>query len=730
MDDKKYVAHISDLGGIQTVEEHCKNVAQLARDFSVEVMKDISYNTGLAHDVGKYSQSFQDRILKNKGKFEHSICGAIEVEKLIKTQQQKIIGMMMEYCIAGHHSGLPDYGSNADLTEEPTLLGRLKREKYYKDDWDFRRYKDEILFEIPSSDEFLKILGSNKDVIESFKFWTRYLFSCLTDADFLDTESFCNPEIDRTMQRDFDKALEKVNSKLSSFKCETELQKSRADLQKQAFENINQNADIHFLNMPTGSGKTLCALKLALEQVKKGKKRIIYVCPYTSIIEQTADTFENILNSDGKTVDIVQHHSNFSYEPNGKLSAELNDSISTLGKVKRATENWDYPIVVTTNVQFFESLYHYKSSKLRKLHNLADSVIIFDEIHLLPMEILKPCIKGIGHITTQLNSTAIFLSATMPDYDELFDKFIPNAKVNHLIKNKEEFKHFEKCRYHLLSDGKEISCDSLLTKACEFNSTLIVVNKRKTASELYKSINFSDTKKFHLSTNMTPAHRSKVVEKIRKCIENNEKIIVVSTSLIEAGVDLDFECVFRGITGLDSIIQAGGRCNREGKRGISDVFVFRLENDTIKNMELAVNITESLFREFDDVTDEQCILEYYKRLHKNNKEIIDFQNSQEKFEDIKFRERFEYIEDNNTISVVVLNCEKAKMLYDRLLKYDFSVKRELQRYSVSMKYYEFEQANKLGIIRDDESGVFVLSNESYYDKDIGLDLNKSDDIIF
>ena len=228
--------------------------------------------------------------------------------------------------------------------------------------------------------------NDKSDFIEKYAFFTRYLFSCLTDADFLDTERFCNPDIDRNLRCDSKKMEQAIDDKFKGFTADTPLKKARNILQKQAIINSDSNKQISILNMPTGSGKTLCSMKIAINKmIKHQKKRIIYVIPYTSIIEQTAEVFENIF---GEYADIVQHHSNYCYDTENDSTAE---------KLKRSTENWDAPIIITTSVQFFQSLYHYKGSGLRKLHNMADAVIVFDEIHMIPLECLQPCLRGIGY---------------------------------------------------------------------------------------------------------------------------------------------------------------------------------------------------------------------------------------------------------------------------------------------------------------------------------------------
>lgn len=435
----KYYAHTREDGERQTVKAHLIGVSKLAEDFSVDLLKPLAKKASLYHDIGKYALNFQKRLDDDKVKFSHASCGAIEYKTL--ADKNDCFAPLMEYCIAGHHTGLMDGGTVADNSDSPTLNGTLKRADEYTGESDYSAYATEIEFASLTLEEItppLNELRSAKDpteLIERYAFFTKYVFSCLTDADFLDTEIFCNKNVERGMSGDFEKALDKLNRELSDMPSDNPLRQARSRIQQQAFDNSVNKSHISILDMPTGSGKTLCSLKLALES---GKKRIIYVIPYTSIIEQTANKFEKMF---GDVLPVLQHHSNYSYDGNTE------EEKKTAEKLKRTCENWDAPLIITTSVQFFQSIYHYKGSALRKLHNLRDSVIVFDEIHLIPTELLRPCLKAVGYITKYLNSEALFLSATMPDYSKLFDKFLPDVNYNKLVTDRTNFKYFKKCEY-------------------------------------------------------------------------------------------------------------------------------------------------------------------------------------------------------------------------------------------------------------------------------------------
>ena len=497
-------------------------------------------------------------------------------------------------------------------------------------------------------------------------------------------------------------------------------------MQAQAFANAKESAAISILQMPVGSGKTLCSLEIALQKaLSTGKKRIIYVIPYTSIIEQTAAEFERLI---GDNTTILQHHSNYVFEDH-KNEKEPD----TAEKLRLASENWDAPVIVTTNVQFFESLYHFKSSRLRKLHNLADSVIIFDEIHTLPVDLLQPCLRAVGYVTKYLNSEAIFLSATMPNYGNLFEKYAPDLSVRQLITDTSDFACFRKCRYHTLG---ETDPDSIAEKAAKYRSSLIIVNKRSAARELYQQLGGT---KFHLSTYMTPHDRSDVIAKIREKLKAEEPVTVVSTSLIEAGVDLDFQAVFRELAGLDSILQSAGRCNREGRQNFGDVFIYETGEKLSGEIQVRAAITKYLLQQYEDIESLACIRTYYDRLFEQYKEQIEENNlghsrwqstvnGKTGFVSIPFRayaEHFKMIRDDTT-GIIINNCEETEQLLKQAESGDITARRNLQQYTVSLRKRDLNNAMESGILTQ-RGEMFVLSDTAYYDHDTGLMLDASND---
>lgn len=722
----EFYAHTREDGERQTVKAHLIGVSKLAEGFSVDFLKPLAKKASYDHDTGKYALKYQWRLDDDNIKFSHAACGALEYKKF--ADKNDCFAPLMEYCIAGHHTGLMDGGTGADNSDSPTLSGTLKRGNEYTGDSDYSAYATEIEFATLTQEEITppyNELCSAKDpteLIERYAFFTKFVFSCLTDADFLDTEIFCNKNVERGMSGDFEKALDKLNRELSDMPSDNPLRQARSRIQQQAFDNSVNKSHISILDMPTGSGKTLCSLKLALES---GKKRIIYVIPYTSIIEQTANKFEKMF---GDVLPVLQHHSNYSYDGNTE------EEKKTVEKLKRTCENWDAPLIITTSVQFFQSIYHYKGSALRKLHNLRDSVIVFDEIHLIPTELLRPCLKAVGYITKYLNSEALFLSATMPDYSKLFDKFLPDVNYNKLVTDRTNFKYFKKCEY---KDMGKTTLETIAENASRCKNALIVVNTKKTAAELY---NLVQGEKYHLSANMTPAHRSRVIEVVRKKLKKGEYITVVSTSLVEAGVDLDFNTVFRQLSGLDSILQAGGRCNREGKDAKGYVYVFDIDETYRKGSDLAmrINKTKGLLEKYQDITSYDCIKEYYDGIFDFNQSRI-AENSIAKYNEqsnsfdrqglmspysIPFRSyamQFEYI-SADTISIVIddPDDQACHELVETLRNGDMSVRRALQKYSVSVYMNVFKDLYSQGVLKDHGTGIFILENQSYYNNETGL----------
>ena len=717
-----YAAHISKDGKVQTIKEHSEQTAEKASDFSIEETKSLCRAEGMFHDIGKYQPSFGRRIQGDDVSVEHSVCGAIEAVNIYGETPE---GYMIALCVAGHHTGLPDFGTRFDDPGEPTLKGRLKRKTE-----DYSVYKEELT--VPQVERktiqsmIMRECRTKEEATEAYAFLTRYCFSCLVDADTLDTIQANGDAIPTPLSADFQSCLSAVNSKLRSFKPVTNLQKARSGIQAQAFRNIYKDSDIFLMEMPTGSGKTLASIKCALElAIRENKKRIIYVIPYNSIIDQTVDEFEKMF---GNKAQILRHQSSFSYGDAENINEDYRRSASY------GCENWDAKIIITTAVQFFESVYSSKRSRARKIHNIADSVLVFDEAHLMPVEFLQPCLRAVAFSTRYLHSKALFLTATMPDYTGLLHRHgLGTVTVTNLVPDHSDFRYFSKNTYIYMG---ETEAEDLLHKAGSFSSSLIVVNSRKKAREIFKKCR---GRKFHLSKYMTGNDISRTILDIKNALQDirekypdlkdvpeDERIVVVSTSLIQAGVDLDFEAAFRELSGLDDILQTGGRANREGLQETGNVFIF--ESDFPKAERDSASIARGIIKEFDDISSKEAVREYYKRFYKVNADKIkknSLSNECSSWKDIKFRSYDLRIIENTDVSVIAVTDEKIRKIVEEGKHTGYISERKVQSYCFSIKPWELEDLIGQHVIELVEN-VYILNDPGYYDAATGIQFSGQD----
>lgn len=719
-------AHTAENMPWQTLEEHSLNVAGMAKCFVVPQLWDFAYWIGLRHDAGKGTERFQQHLHDPGIRTEHSLYGAQEAVRLISNPY---IAIWAAQCIAGHHTGLPDTGVKGDHPEKSTLYARLARNaEPLKASAEFPK---NVSLDVRTIMEYITAdcePGDNAGLVERIAFIIRYCFSALCDADSLDTMRFCSGGVlPRRPHTDFVQCLNLLDKKLASFECHTELQKARSRLQKQVYEKEETQGNVFLLNMPTGSGKTLCSMKFALKRaILHGKKRIIYISGYNAIIDQTAKTLEDTFGSYAR---IVRHQSTFSYDD----ASDMDDE-EKAGRI-HACENWDADMIVSTTVQLFETIASSGRGKLRRLHNLAESIIILDEIHTLPTEYLQPCLKAIALVTSCLNSEAIFMTATMPDYEKLLHTFgSQKLRVADLISDKSLFGVFRKCSFGKIG---QVSDEKLLLQCGNMPSSLVIVNAKRTARELYECCSQA-CKKFHLSTYMTAKERAQTIEiikeELRKLEEDypglenvpaDRRIVCFSTSLIEAGVDLDFSCVFRELTALDCILQAGGRCNREGKRKDASVWIFERSDAQHRLDTVESDITRSLMREYSDISCEECVVEYYERLiYAKKDELMShaFSRYSKSPLDLNFRtyaENFHLIEDK-TVSVVVPTDEDGKAMVEYLRRGEIVPERSLQKYTASITRWELEDLHRQGVVDDFGRGVYCLMNMDYYNNEVGI----------
>ena len=476
---------------------------------------------------------------------------------------------------------------------------------------------------------------------------------------------------------------------------------------------------LYSLTVPTGGGKTVASLAFALSlAVKNHMERIIYVIPYTSIIDQTADVFSEILGAEN----VLEHHSGIDY------SAKEDDEPAAYRKAL-AAENWDAPVVVTTSVQFFESLYSNRASRCRKLHNIANSVIIFDEAQNLPVPYLRPCVVAIAQLVQHYRAAAVLCTATQPALQPLFDDLAPGLKIKELCPDpKEQYQAF---RRTTLKMRGELEQSQLGAELAEWEQVLCIVNRRKTAQELYH--NLPKEGSYCLTTLLYPAHRKQLLQEIRDRLKNGLPCRVVSTSLIEAGVDVDFPTVYREEAGLDSILQAAGRCNREGRRSAEQslVHIFALEGQRVPHMlEQNVSTTQSILKRYTDPASMEAIEAYfllYRTLKGDDR--MDEQQILQGFEqDMEGRifpfataaERFHLIE-TPAVTVYIPKGEGEHLLA-RLHAGETSktLFRQLGQYGVPVYPDHLKTLEDAGAVCQISEGIWKLTDGSLYDDNTGL----------
>ena len=701
----EYIAHLNE-EHTQTLKDHLCGTAELAGYFAGRFGKaDWGYTCGMLHDIGKYSLAFQDKIKNNSNRqVDHSTAGA-------KACFEKG-GMyrFMSYCIAGHHSGLPDYGSSSDPGNAPTLQGRKKK---HIEDCD--AYKSEI--HIPEIKTLPFDPKHSPDPDFSLSVFIRMLYSCLVDADFLDTEYFMKEgRTQRETGEEPSVLLEKLKKHVAGWLLNEDTETvngRRTEILRHCFECGRKERGIFQLTVPTGGGKTIASLAFALQHaVENQMDRVIYVIPYTSIIEQNAEVFREILGEQN----VLENHYNVDYE-----------STEELKPMQLASENWDKPVVVTTNVQFFESLFANKSSKCRKLHNIANSVIIFDEAQMLPTDYLKPCIAVMEELAANFGSSIVLCTATQPALSPFFQRKMPVTELCPRVE--EQFRFFERVTFQNVGT---ISEDELIEKLQKEEQALCIVNTKKRAQRLYQKMKGEGV--FHLSTAMYPKHRRRVLDKIRQLVKDGKRCILISTSLVEAGVDLDFCTVYRQLAGVDSMIQAAGRCNREGKRAAQDSFAYLFqfeEKEYVPGQQLQIDVSKMLLSEGEDISSLHGIEKYFEALYHFRGDSLDKKKIFEEFKDKRYNfakaaKEFKLIEEN-TLTVFISREEEAEELLWQIKRqgYTKSGMRKAGQYCVQLYENDIEKLRGAGMLRQVPGGIenfYELVDSGQYSEEMGLNL--------
>ena len=748
----EYIAHVkkeNDEWGTHSLEDHLWDVANIAKQFASSFNSaEWAWLAGLWHDLGKYRPAFQKHIKKSSGynpdasissekdhNKNHASTGAMYAVKYMREHQVDEFGRALAYIIAGHHAGLPDFTRSE---AKGLSLDEVLRDHHF--------LQEALAEQIPAK-VLAGIVPETKlplDTWGDLHCWIRMAFSVLVDADFLDTEQFMQP--DKAVRREFSYPdmpilLKQFDIYMRNLATKAEMSvvnQLRTEVLQQARNKAKKDSGIYTMTVPTGGGKTLSSLAFALEHAcNRNKRRIIYAIPYTSIIEQTAKIFKEIFASCGEIV--LEHHSNVEPEDNKEVTA-----------TRLAAENWDIPIVVTTTVQLFESLFAAKPSRCRKLHNLVNSVIVLDETQLLPPNNLKPIRHVIKLLAKHYGVTFLLTTATPtpPDgFDDVLGKnLLQDIETTEIIDQTERYyKQLRRVAYTLPKDFfASQSWEEIAEQIQQHPTVLAVVNKRHDARSLFLAMEQDDTL-FHLSALMCPKHRQRVIDRIKQRLQEGQPTRVISTQLVEAGVDLDFPVVFRAATGLDSIIQAGGRCNREGKLkdangkfmlGYAIVFV-PPGKPPAGLLDTAFQTTTSILHGYQgNVDDPKLIHTYFNQLYSklgkfDSEDVLSLLQDDASDINIQFRtaaQRFQMIEQDQSFTVFVdysnnEDEDKQIKVWLNMLKHgsiDRWLIRKLQPYSISMYNFQKQQLISAGVIEETESGYYIIAGSGIYDQCLGF----------
>ena len=710
----------TDCWHLQSNEEHLEGVAKLAESFANEFgMGSWGRVLGLLHDKGKEQKTFQEYIMKNSGfrpeltvsrEHYHAFVGGL----LAKSIYGKVAESLLCNPIMSHHSGLHDY---CDI--EDTLKKDIPS--------DVNRCMEKIpLNRLPFT--FSTIKGC-KGMMPDVNHLSRMLFSCLVDADYLDTELFMDEESAHKRMNGIKleallPLLEAYIDSLQKDNSKSEVNTIRRQVQERCISMSDVEKGFYSLTVPTGGGKTLSSLLWALRHaVRNGMKRIIIAIPYTSIIVQTASILKQIFGEEA----VLEHHSNF--DPQSLKSKKMQH------KTKLATENWDYPIVVTTNVQLFESMFSNKPSDCRKLHNIANSVIILDEVQTLPTDFLQPIVDALKSYQRMFGISVLFTTASQPVLSGLIEGCNPKAAFQGIdniteIIPKEYALHDKLRRVCLEIDDTGSTYDEIAERLSRHVRVLCIVNTRNDAREIYERLP-KEGLTIHLSRMMCPRHVGKAIQEIKQALSDNSETVirVVATQLIEAGVDIDFPVVYRQEAGLDSILQAAGRCNREGKLDVATTYVFSIAKEHILHGSIKdANNARLNMTNVDDWFAPEAMTEYFRQLYcrKETFDQKDIKTLLYKPAEMCFEEAskvFRLIEE--TGKTVVVNMGDSMELVEQIKNdgISYSLMKQLSQYCVNIHDRDFQKLKSYGAVEEVIEGINVVNDRAQYDEYIGLRLD-------
>ena len=696
----------------QTLDAHAAHVAERAAAFAHPFgSEDWARLLGEMHDVGKARHSFQSYLAHVNGlgdadydasDHSHSGAGACWAVRHFGP-----IGRLLAYCVAGHHAGLPDWIGGE--TPNGALSARLADEASVLEESAVRAQTDVLDANWPQPPK-----PSFRFRDAEVAFWIRMLYSCLVDADFLDTEAFMDagraegrggyPALDALA----DSFFAELDAKQRAA-APTEVNGVRAEIRAACEAAAEERPGLFSLTVPTGGGKTLSAMAFAFRHARKfGKSRIVYVIPYTSIIEQTADVLRRFLGD----ANVLEHHSNF-------------DPAKETQTSRLASENWDAPVIVTTTVQFFESLHACKSSRCRKLHNIADSVVILDEVQLLPTTLLKPCSEALRQLAERYGTTIVLSTATqpgLPGLDGVREMIPPALNL---------YARLRRTRCEFPDDmSRRRTWEEIADELASFRQVLCVVNTRRDCRDLFDRMPQGT---IHLSASMCGEHRSRVIAHIKERLARGEDIRVVSTQLVEAGVDIDFPVVYRAFTGLSSIAQSAGRCNREGRLdGLGRVVVFMPPKESprgeLRNGEYATSDLLHM-KSCPSLESPDVFPVYFQKLraraHSQGEAFEDWLVKNARCLQFQFREAdaaFQMIGDES-VPIVVRYGDNGRLVEElRIVGPKRLIMRRLQRFTVNVPRGAIGELLQKGFVEEMHPGVYVQTVVSVYSEVFGLDV--------
>ena len=711
----------------EKLEDHSCNVsAATARNTCAFGSTRLGAIVGLLHDLGKAKPAFQAKLRGTKNSVAHSGEGA----RLAIEHYGGGLGKMMAYAIAGHHAGLANGSFRCEGGRPTTPL-------------DDRLAEAELLLppewmNLPSLDipEPLTELEPNAEFC--YQFFTRMLFSALVDSDFIATEAFYSSDARQECDVNLTMLRTVLEQNLGSFGSpETEVNRLRAEVLSAARRNAALKPGFFSLTVPTGGGKTLASLSFAVEHsIVHGMRRVIHVAPFSAIIDQTADVFRKFLaNKDA----VLEHHSAFqAEEPLDETRTEA---------MRLAAQNWDRPVIVTTAVQFFESLFANRTQKCRKLHNIAGSVIVLDEAQSLPLLFLRPCLAALRELVRGYGCSVVLCTATQPAVHDRDGLAWPEALEGKTTREiaPDPARLYKALRRVEVSHLGRLD-NAALTDRVRGCSALVIVNNKRQARELFEQLRGEGV--FHLSTNMTARHRRAVLEYVRESLNAKEPVLLISTALVEAGVDLDFPEVWRAVAGIDSIAQAAGRCNREGRmeeRG--KVFVFEPDQEYAPPPELSKNaeVAVDVMREHSDPLAPEAINAYFRKLYGDRENDLDAKEIMVRiangagrlnFPFASIARDFHLIEDYTVPLIVAEGKYGMDGEVSELLQYSDhagSLARRLQPFTVAVLPSVRASLLALGAAEAMRPGMFadqfvVLRNGRLYDEEAGFSDADAEDL--